>query len=238
MMNVAEIKEEYVVRNLHREAKLLSQLSHPCIAGLYETMQVCIIDVGSGGGRQLRLRPINKLSPGMVRDLHDFASFRAAPFTTWSPNWWPEETCALSSRPKGAAGWMRSLRKSSRGSSFPRCRTCTLWESSTGEGRRRKRLYFVAVRNGKLVCDSGNGGPAISTIRRHHASNFSESKWPVEDADLLIRLSETISGSSATPPDGLCGYQQSFHRRQSFFFPPKGRGRDRSHVFARGEKFN
>lgn len=39
VMNVSEIKEEYVVRNLHREAKLLGLLSHPCVAALYETMQ-------------------------------------------------------------------------------------------------------------------------------------------------------------------------------------------------------
>lgn len=40
IMNVQEIKEDYIIRNLHREAKLLAQLSHPCIAALYETMQV------------------------------------------------------------------------------------------------------------------------------------------------------------------------------------------------------
>ncbi|XP_030745729.1 SNF1-related protein kinase catalytic subunit alpha KIN11-like isoform X2 [Sitophilus oryzae] len=39
IMNVKEIKEDYVIRNLYREAKLMAKLNHPCIAALYQTMQ-------------------------------------------------------------------------------------------------------------------------------------------------------------------------------------------------------
>ncbi|XP_044735404.1 serine/threonine-protein kinase SIK1-like [Chrysoperla carnea] len=39
IMDTSQIKEEYVVRNLEREAKIMSNLSHPCIAALYETLR-------------------------------------------------------------------------------------------------------------------------------------------------------------------------------------------------------
>lgn len=41
-MDTSLIKEEYVVKNLYREAKIMSRLMHPCIAALYQTMQVKI----------------------------------------------------------------------------------------------------------------------------------------------------------------------------------------------------
>lgn len=44
-MDTSQIKEEYVVRNLEREARIMSNLSHPCIAALYETLQVNINNV-------------------------------------------------------------------------------------------------------------------------------------------------------------------------------------------------
>ncbi|XP_044745608.1 MAP/microtubule affinity-regulating kinase 3-like [Coccinella septempunctata] len=39
IMDLNNIKEEYVVRNLFREAKIMSKLKHPCIVSLFETMQ-------------------------------------------------------------------------------------------------------------------------------------------------------------------------------------------------------
>lgn len=45
VMDTSQIKEEYVVRNLEREARIMSNLSHPCIAALYETLQVNINNV-------------------------------------------------------------------------------------------------------------------------------------------------------------------------------------------------
>ncbi|XP_076274726.1 uncharacterized protein LOC143205359 isoform X1 [Rhynchophorus ferrugineus] len=39
IMDVNEIKEDYVVKHLYREAKLMAKLNHPCIAALYQTMQ-------------------------------------------------------------------------------------------------------------------------------------------------------------------------------------------------------
>ncbi|XP_050308531.1 serine/threonine-protein kinase MARK2-like [Anthonomus grandis grandis] len=39
IMDINEIKEEYVIRNLGREAKLMAKLSHPCICALYQTMK-------------------------------------------------------------------------------------------------------------------------------------------------------------------------------------------------------
>lgn len=40
IIDIREIKEKYVVKNLHREARIMSTLNHPCIASLFETMQV------------------------------------------------------------------------------------------------------------------------------------------------------------------------------------------------------
>lgn len=42
IMDVTQIKEEYIIRNLHREARIMAQLRHPCIVNLYQTMQVII----------------------------------------------------------------------------------------------------------------------------------------------------------------------------------------------------
>lgn len=36
------IKDEYALKNLEREAKMLSGVSHPCIVYLYETLRVSI----------------------------------------------------------------------------------------------------------------------------------------------------------------------------------------------------
>lgn len=41
-MDVTAIKEDYVIRNLYREAKIMSKLFHPCVAALFQTMQVII----------------------------------------------------------------------------------------------------------------------------------------------------------------------------------------------------
>ncbi|VEN41944.1 unnamed protein product, partial [Callosobruchus maculatus] len=38
-MDVSQIKEDYVIRNLYREARIMFKLNHPCIAALYQTMQ-------------------------------------------------------------------------------------------------------------------------------------------------------------------------------------------------------
>lgn len=40
IMDVTQIKEDYVIKNLYREAKILSKLRHPCIVSLFQTMQV------------------------------------------------------------------------------------------------------------------------------------------------------------------------------------------------------
>lgn len=40
VMDVNSIKEEYVIKNLYREAKIMSKLKHPCIATLFETIQI------------------------------------------------------------------------------------------------------------------------------------------------------------------------------------------------------
>lgn len=39
IMDINELKEDYVIRNLYREAKILSKLAHPSIATLFQTMQ-------------------------------------------------------------------------------------------------------------------------------------------------------------------------------------------------------
>nr|XP_022908238.1 serine/threonine-protein kinase MARK2-like isoform X2 [Onthophagus taurus] len=39
IMDVTLIKEDYVIRNLYREARIMSRLFHPCIAALFQTMQ-------------------------------------------------------------------------------------------------------------------------------------------------------------------------------------------------------
>lgn len=39
IMDVNEIREDYVIKNLYREGKILLKLNHPCIVSLYETMQ-------------------------------------------------------------------------------------------------------------------------------------------------------------------------------------------------------
>ncbi|XP_057654176.1 serine/threonine-protein kinase MARK2-like [Diorhabda carinulata] len=55
IIDVNHIKEEYVIKNLYREAKIMSKLNHPCIAFLYQTMQrsdnvyYLITEVASGG---------------------------------------------------------------------------------------------------------------------------------------------------------------------------------------------
>ncbi|KAK9880576.1 hypothetical protein WA026_011817 [Henosepilachna vigintioctopunctata] len=38
-MDLNNIKEDYVIRNLFREARIMSKLKHPCIVSLFETMQ-------------------------------------------------------------------------------------------------------------------------------------------------------------------------------------------------------
>ncbi|XP_025837170.1 hormonally up-regulated neu tumor-associated kinase homolog B isoform X3 [Agrilus planipennis] len=54
IMDVSQIKEEYVVKNLYREARIMSQLQHPCIAALFQTMQngnvYYIVSELAGGG--------------------------------------------------------------------------------------------------------------------------------------------------------------------------------------------
>ncbi|CAH1113001.1 unnamed protein product [Psylliodes chrysocephalus] len=39
IMDVNHIKEEYVIKNLYREAKIMAKLNHPCIVSLFQTMQ-------------------------------------------------------------------------------------------------------------------------------------------------------------------------------------------------------
>lgn len=39
IMDLNNIKEDYVVRNLFREATIMSKLKHPCVVSLFETMQ-------------------------------------------------------------------------------------------------------------------------------------------------------------------------------------------------------
>lgn len=39
IMDLNNIKEEYVVKNLFREAKIMARLKHPCIVSLFETIQ-------------------------------------------------------------------------------------------------------------------------------------------------------------------------------------------------------
>lgn len=40
VIDIREIKEKYVVKNLHREARIMSALNHPCIVTLFQTIQV------------------------------------------------------------------------------------------------------------------------------------------------------------------------------------------------------
>ncbi|XP_044264957.1 serine/threonine protein kinase OSK1-like isoform X1 [Tribolium madens] len=55
IIDVREIKEKYVVKNLHREARIMSTLNHPCIASLFQTMQLAdnvyylVTELVSGG---------------------------------------------------------------------------------------------------------------------------------------------------------------------------------------------
>ncbi|KAF5307454.1 hypothetical protein FQR65_LT06809 [Abscondita terminalis] len=39
IIDISQIKDNYVLKNLHREAKIMSQLRHPCIVSLFQTMQ-------------------------------------------------------------------------------------------------------------------------------------------------------------------------------------------------------
>ncbi|KAK5648887.1 hypothetical protein RI129_003779 [Pyrocoelia pectoralis] len=39
IIDIAKIKEEYILKNLHREARIMAQLRHPCIVSLFQTMQ-------------------------------------------------------------------------------------------------------------------------------------------------------------------------------------------------------
>ncbi|KAK4884141.1 hypothetical protein RN001_000412 [Aquatica leii] len=39
IMDITQIKEDYILKNLHREAKIMSQLRHPSIVSLFQTMQ-------------------------------------------------------------------------------------------------------------------------------------------------------------------------------------------------------
>ncbi|XP_063905939.1 uncharacterized protein LOC135124645 isoform X2 [Zophobas morio] len=55
IIDIKDIKEKYVVKNLHREARILSTLNHPCIASLFQTIQMddnvyyLITELVSGG---------------------------------------------------------------------------------------------------------------------------------------------------------------------------------------------
>ncbi|XP_066259117.1 hormonally up-regulated neu tumor-associated kinase-like [Euwallacea similis] len=55
IMDVAQIKEDYIIKNLCREAKLMAKLNHPCVSALYQTMQVSenvyylVTELASGG---------------------------------------------------------------------------------------------------------------------------------------------------------------------------------------------
>lgn len=42
IMDINKIKEDYVLKNLYREAKLMAKLNHPNVTSLFETMQVRI----------------------------------------------------------------------------------------------------------------------------------------------------------------------------------------------------
>uniref|UniRef100_A0A1Y1K9Q9 Protein kinase domain-containing protein n=2 Tax=Photinus pyralis TaxID=7054 RepID=A0A1Y1K9Q9_PHOPY len=39
IIDITKIKEEYILKNLHREARIMAQLRHPCIVSLFQTMQ-------------------------------------------------------------------------------------------------------------------------------------------------------------------------------------------------------
>ncbi|CAH0551637.1 unnamed protein product [Brassicogethes aeneus] len=39
IMDMDKIKEEYVIKNLYREATIMAKLNHPCISALFQTMQ-------------------------------------------------------------------------------------------------------------------------------------------------------------------------------------------------------
>ncbi|KAH1027821.1 serine/threonine-protein kinase MARK2 [Dendroctonus ponderosae] len=55
IMDVNQIKEDYIIRNLCREAKIMAKLNHPCICALYQTMQrsdnvyYLVTELASGG---------------------------------------------------------------------------------------------------------------------------------------------------------------------------------------------
>uniref|UniRef100_A0AAR5P7Q3 Protein kinase domain-containing protein n=1 Tax=Dendroctonus ponderosae TaxID=77166 RepID=A0AAR5P7Q3_DENPD len=55
IMDVNQIKEDYVIRNLCREAKIMAKLNHPCVCALYQTMQrsdnvyYLVTELASGG---------------------------------------------------------------------------------------------------------------------------------------------------------------------------------------------
>ncbi|KAJ9589568.1 hypothetical protein L9F63_017223, partial [Diploptera punctata] len=54
IIDTSQIKEEYVARNLEREARILARLSHPNIVFLYETMRseslyYMVTELASGG---------------------------------------------------------------------------------------------------------------------------------------------------------------------------------------------
>ncbi|KAL1505611.1 hypothetical protein ABEB36_005136 [Hypothenemus hampei] len=55
IIDINQIKEDYVIKNLFREAKLMAKLNHPCICALYQTMQrsdklyFLVTELASGG---------------------------------------------------------------------------------------------------------------------------------------------------------------------------------------------
>ncbi|CAG9858025.1 unnamed protein product [Phyllotreta striolata] len=55
IMDINDVKEEYVIKNLYREAKIMAKLNHPCIVNLFQTMQrannvyYLVTEIASGG---------------------------------------------------------------------------------------------------------------------------------------------------------------------------------------------
>lgn len=62
VIDTRKIKEDYVRQNLHREAKIMSQLRHPNIVRLYETLKVRFLNLKSKSTNRF-LGPVNIYSP-------------------------------------------------------------------------------------------------------------------------------------------------------------------------------
>ena len=76
VIDTRKIKDDYVKRNILREARLLKKVNHPNIVRLYETLKqhsiYCIVTEYVSGGElltHLRSQPESKLSESQARPI-------------------------------------------------------------------------------------------------------------------------------------------------------------------------